>query len=309
MKSARRNGKNEFYTQYKDIAFECDHYIEQFKDKIIYCPCDNNESSFVKYFNELHNQGVIKEVWHTSLEEGVDFLGSEAKEKYKNADIIVTNPPFSKLREFIEILNSLNKDFIIWGTNLCCTYKTVFPLICSNRIRQGYLKGTCEFEVPKEYFTDEDSKAYECGGHYYIKVPSVVTLTTLTINRQNQLSLTKKFDPLCHLKYDNFDAINCNHTKDIPLDYNGLIGVPITYLQKHNPNIFEIVGLFANFEKSSGFLLCGKKVNYEKGKTRGPVINKKAIFQRIIIKKNHTNVTYRMHQSLNCDKIINNQPQ
>ena len=248
--NARSSKKDDFYTLYKDVKFELDHYIDQFKDKIIYCPCDTEKSAFVKYFLELKAKGLIKELIYTSLQNGTDFLSDTAIDNYKRSDIIITNPPFSLFRQFLSLLDSLNKKFIIWGNTNALTYKLVINLLVHNKILLGHIANkTCEFEVPEDYVIDSNSNVSSVNGRNLVKVPAITVFTNLNVNRDSKLELTKHYDDNAYLKYDNFDAINCNKTLDIPIDYDGYIGVPITYLSKHDPFKFKIIGVFNNFDK------------------------------------------------------------
>lgn len=287
--NARSSKKDEFYTLYEDVKFELDHYIDQFKDKTIYCPCDTKESAFVKYFLELEAKGLIKELLYTSLKDGVDFLGDGAIDGYKHSDIVVTNPPFSLFRPFISLLDSLDKGFIIWGTNNCCGYKQIATLLVNNKVRLGYIVNkTCEFEVPKGYADDPKSKLIVRDDSNFISVPAISVFTNLNVNRPSKLELTKKLDNT-YKKYDNFDAIHCSKTSDIPVDYDGYIGVPLTYLTKHDSEKFKIVGVFNNFSEidlDHGLIAGTQVLIYDgKHKTRGPVINGKPSFIRLIIQR------------------------
>lgn len=234
----RRNNKDEFYTLYEDVKFELDHYTNQFKDKVIYCPCDTEESAFVKYFLELEAKGLIKELLYTSLQNGTDFLSDSAIDGYRHSDIIVTNPPFSLFRNFIEILDNLNKDFIVWSNQNAITYKQVIKLIKYDRLHAGYIcNKTCEFEVPEEY--SNTAHVYSRDNKYFCKVPACSVFTTLPVYK-DPITLSNN-DISLYKKYDNYDAINVNKASEIPDNYYGLIGVPITYLYKHDPNKFKII--------------------------------------------------------------------
>lgn len=287
--NARSSKKDEFYTLYEDVKFELDHYLDQFKDKVIYCPCDTEDSAFVKYFLELEAKGLIEELLYTSLQNGTDFLGEGAIDGYRHSDIIVTNPPFSLFRPFISLLDSLNKDFIIWSTNNAIGYKCITSLLVKDKVRLGYIANkTCEFEVPNEYLNCNDSKVYSRDNKNYVKVAGITVFTTLKVNNDCSLNLEKKFDD-SYVKYDNFDAINCNKTSDIPIDYDGYIGVPITYLPKHNPDKFKIIGVFNNFKEldyEHGQII-GSLVDLTKPpwKTCGPVVNGNPTYVRLIIQK------------------------
>lgn len=286
---ARSSKKDEFYTLYEDIKFELDHYLDQFKDKIIYCPCDTKDSAFVKYFLELEAKGLIKELIYTSLKDGVDCLGDGAIDGYKHCDIAITNPPFSLFRQFVGLLDKLNVKFILWCSNNAICYKSVSSMLVRDRIRLGYIANkTCEFEVPEDYARVPNSKVYQKDGKNLVKVASITTFTNLSVNCGSSLNLTRYFDDT-YIKYDNFDAINCNKTSDIPIDYDGYIGVPITYLAKHDPSMFRIIGVFNNYKQldyDSG-QITGSLVNLSKPpwKTCGPCINGIPLYVRLIIQK------------------------
>lgn len=226
---------------------------------------------------------------YTSLQNGTDFLGEGAIDGYRHSDIIVTNPPFSLFRPFISLLDSLNKDFIIWSTNNAIGYKYITSLLVKDKVRLGYIANkTCEFEVPNEYLNCNDSKVYSRDNKNYVKVAGITVFTTLKVNNDCSLNLKKKFDD-SYFKYDNFDAINCDKTSDIPIDYDGYIGVPITYLPKHNPDKFKIIGVFNNFKEldyEHGQII-GSLVDLTKPpwKTCGPVVNGNPTYVRLIIQK------------------------
>ncbi len=288
--NARSSKKDEFYTLYEDVKFELDHYLDQFKDKVIYCPCDIEESAFVKYFLELEAKGLIKELLYTSLQNGTDFLSDAAIDGYRHSDIIVTNPPFSLFRPFLSLLNKLNKKFIIWGANNCISYRCTSEMLVKDKIRLGYIANrTCEFEVPEEYANVPNSKVYTRNGKHFIKVPSITTFTNLSVDRSDSLNLTRSFDD-SYKKYSNFDAINVDRVANIPINYDGLIGVPITYLSKHDPDKFTIVGIFNNFDATDleAGRITGDLVKLDKPpwSTRGPCIDGNIpTYIRVIIKK------------------------
>ena len=288
LSTARALKRDEFYTLYKDVKFELDHYLDQFRDKVIYCPCDNSNSAFVKYFLELESKGLIKELLYTSLP--TDCLSAGAIDGYRHSDIIVTNPPFSLFRQFLSLLDSLNKKFIIWGNNNGVTYKVTTSMLVNNKIRLGYIANkTCEFEVPDDYADVPNSKVYKRDNRNYVKVASITVFTNLDVYRDLKLDLCSTYNSNTYPKYDNFDAINCNKTSDIPIDYYGYIGVPVTYLAKHDPSMFKIIGVFNNFKEcdfSSG-QLCGELVHFDKPpySTKGPTINGNPIYARLVIQR------------------------
>lgn len=139
--SVAHSSKNdEFYTLYTDVKFELDHYLDQFKGKTIYCPCDTEDSAFVKYFSELKANGLIEDLVYTSLQDGVDFLSEAAVEIYRRADIVVTNSPFSLFRQFIELLDLLDKKFIVWSTNNAICYRQVSSMLVKDRLGLAILQ-------------------------------------------------------------------------------------------------------------------------------------------------------------------------
>lgn len=173
-----------------------------------------------------------------------DFRSRECVELLKQADIVVTNPPFSLFREYVAQLIEYDKKFLIIGNQNAITYKEIFKLFMQNRIWLGASihSGDRKFGVPDNY----ELKAANCGrdetGQKYIRVKGVRWFTNLDYKeRHEELLLYKHYSPELYPKYDNYDAINVDKTCDIPCDYGGVMGVPITFLDKYNPEQFEIV--------------------------------------------------------------------
>lgn len=176
-----------------------------------------------------------------------DFRSSESKELLKQADIVVTNPPFSLFREYVAQLIEFDKKFIILGNMNAITYKEIFKLIKENKIWAGYgFNQSMVFTSPYKNDLESNRKFCESKGYFgdnYIKVPAINWYTNLDIKkRHEELILVKKYNSLDYPKYDNYDAIEVSKVKDIPKDYDGAIGVPITFLDKFNPEQFEIIG-------------------------------------------------------------------
>lgn len=269
--SKAKSAKNdEFYTQMTDIEKELRHYKEHFKNKIIFCNCDDPEwSNFWRYFElnfdhlglkklisthfdrekpsyklELYRDidGSLKTL-KTSLKQNGDFRSEECVEMLKECDVVVTNPPFSLFREYVGLLMEYGKKFVILGNMNAITYKEIFPLIKDNKIWPGYgFNKTMEFEVPENY----KAKRIAENGKRYTKVPAITWYTNLDIKKRHEpLILYREYhgheDEYPH--YDNYDAINVDKTKDIPMDYIDVMGVPISFLDKFCPEQFEIVGL------------------------------------------------------------------
>ena len=260
---------DEFYTQLTDIEKELSHYKEHFQDKVVFCNCDDPEySNFWKYFQlnfyhlglkklvsthyetdkpsykmeivrqEKGAQMGIPEYVKTPLKENGDFRSEECIEILKSADIVVTNPPFSLFREYLAQLIEYDKKFIIIGNKNCVTYKEVFPLIKENRIWIGYrnINEDMWLLVPD---TIECEKIVDGKRLKHIMA---CWLTNLDISkRHEELFLYKNYTPEEYPTYDNYDAINVNKVQDIPCDYFGVMGVPITFMDKYNPEQFEII--------------------------------------------------------------------
>ena len=270
--SAKRNKRDEFYTQLADIEKELMHYKTFFKGKVVYCNCDDaRESNFFKYFSmnfehlglkklistgyKDNGKGVLltyegdtngnrivdnEEIIVTELNGDGDFRSDECIEFLKEADVVVTNPPFSLFREYVAQLMKYNKKFLILGNMNSITYKEIFPYIKNNELWWGVsLNGTkCSFIVPQNY---EGSNVYEENGVRYGKVNNAIWFTNIEHNKRNQpLDLYKKYSNE-YPKYDNYDAIEVSKVADIPMDYDGVMGVPITFLDKYCPTQFEIV--------------------------------------------------------------------
>ncbi len=179
------------------------------------------------------------------LEGDGDFRSAESIELLKQADIVVTNPPFSLFREYIAQLVEYNKKFLIIGNVNAVSYKEVFSLVKNNKIWFGVSihSGDREFQVPEDYPLEAASSRVDEKGNKYIRVKGVRWFTNLDYNeRHEELVLYKKYSPEIYLKYDNFDAINIDKTADIPMDWSGIMGVPITFLDKYKPEQFEIFG-------------------------------------------------------------------
>jgi hypothetical protein len=268
--SAKKEKNDEFYTLYDDIKKEVEEYKVQLKDKIIYCNCDVPESSsFWKYLSDNFTYYNLKKLisshynpngnsykleissdinnkiitTKTQLIENGDFRTDECVEILKQADIVITNPPFSLFREYIAQLMEYDKKFLILGNNNAITYKDIFTYIKANRMWLGYTSNkTMFFQLSDDYekwnYIKDDKK--------YGNVPAISWFTNLD-NKKRHIDLIrnvlyKKYNEVDYPKYDNYDAINIDKVANIPVDYFGCMGVPITYLSKHNPEQFEIFG-------------------------------------------------------------------
>ena len=345
--------KDEFYTQLTDIEKELRHYTEYFRDKVVFCNCDDPyESNFFKYFALMFNKLGLKKLIATCyngspvsgnellldfgdtvddpkkiaykveitevidangdgainladiqylmqndkniisiLKGNGDFRSEECIELLKEADIVVTNPPFSLFREYMAQLVKYEKKFLIIGNQNAITYKDVFPLIKENKVwlGKGFTGGAGHFiSLYEDYATAGDHK------EGMIRVSGVVWFTNMEHGRRHQpLKLMTMADNLKFNKklkgqteyyhYDNYDAIEIPFTELIPSDYEGIMGVPITFLDKFSPEQFEILGM----ESSAGYdpIIVGIP-RLKEGDAR-PAINGKTTYARIFIRKKH----------------------
>lgn len=324
--------KDEFYTQLADIENELKHYKDQFRGKVVFCNCDDpKESNFVKYFSRNFEHLGLKKLIATHYKEANlfthespykleytgdkngnrmpdpsefmtkmidtgDFRSEECIKLLKEADIVITNPPFSLFREYVAQLEKYNKKFLILGNMNAITYKEVFRLIKDNKLWAGY-----GFNMSLVYRSSyknnlESNRIFVISKGYdpdiYIKVPAINWFTNLeTKKRYEKLILYKKYTPEEYLKYDNYNAINVDKVSEIPIDYNGAMGVPITFLNKYNPDQFEIIWI-ADRQNSEGLrtkTYTAKDFKNYNDLNRGPVINVngelKVVYMRILIKK------------------------
>lgn len=173
-----------------------------------------------------------------------DFRSDECVDILKRADIVVTNPPFSLFREYVGQLIKHKKLFLIIGNQNAITTKEMFPLIKDNKMWYGYFVGSMWFKVPDYYKPRKTRYKRDPSGQKWRSLGTVCWLTNLdTSKRHERLRLYREYEPRHYPKYDNFDAIEVSKVSDIPYDYSGLMGVPITFLNKYNPKHFRIVGI------------------------------------------------------------------
>jgi len=356
--AARKAKNDEFYTQYGDIQKEIEAYIEYdsntFRDKVVYCNCDDPfESNFFRYFvlnfkrlglkqlittsykpspiantqlalfgkektgdpgkgrpKITANKLIINEVgdidgdgsfnlkdvaeqlkenkhneW-TPLEGDGDFRSPECIELLQQSDIVVTNPPFSLFREYLEQLIEYKKKFAIVSNKNAVTYKEVFPLIKENKLWSGKTEWSGGMWFATTNKSDVDRVI---NGVDMKNVPSI-WLTNIDHGRRHQplslmstsdnLKFNKKMkDKASYDNYDNYDAIEVSYTNTIPSDYDGVMGVPISFLDKYSPDQFEIVG--ATESEGKGF---SNGLWHESSKVAQPLVNGARVYKRIFIK-------------------------
>ena len=200
-----------------------------------------------------------------------DFRSEECIELLKQADVVVTNPPFSLFREYVAQLVEYNKKFLIIGNQNAITYKEIFPLLKDNVMWLGHHSGGQTFQVPFDF---EQNNTYISNGVKYAKFGNICWFTNLdTDKRHEEMQFYKKYTPEDYPKYDNYEAIEVSRITEIPCDYDGLMGVPVTFLDKYNPNQFEILGL-DRYTVPKEFLVGGRVA-----------INGKPRYARIIIRR------------------------
>ena len=262
LQSAKKAKNDEFYTRREDIENELSHYSEHFKGKVVYCNCDDPEwSEFVKFFkrnfkawglkkliathyepdeknyayyleyNEHQNDGMDDEPVIVPLQCNGDFRSDACVKLLEEADIVVTNPPFSLFREYVAQLMEHDKKFLIIGNKNAITYKEFFPLLKENKVWLGCTN-------VKEFLQPDGSIK---------KFGNIGWFTNLDIKKRHELLDLRGnyYDPDIYPAYDNYDAIDVSKVNDIPEDYDGIMGVPITFMDKYCPEQFEIVGYTA----------------------------------------------------------------
>lgn len=218
------------------------------------------------------------------LQDDGDFRSAECVELLKQADVVVTNPPFSLFREYVAQLIEFDKKFIIIGNQNAITYKEIFPLIKENKIWLGASihSGDREFRVPDNYPLQAAGFRIDENNIKYIRVKGVRWFTNLDYpQRHENLILYRYYTPEEYPKYDNYDAINVDKTADIPCNYDGVMGVPITFMDKYNPDQFEILGM----ESSAGYNPQIVGIPRLKEGDARPSINGKTTYARIFIRK------------------------
>ena len=338
LRKASKEKNDEFYTQIEDIERELKHYKEHFRDKIIFCNCDDPfESNFFKYFamnfnflglkklictcydsspiaytqlsfgvpekeipnknrkaykieitevNDYNNDGAVdlSDVKYllqndkntlSMLKGDGDFRSDECVELLKQADIVVTNPPFSLFREYVAQLIKHDKEFIIIGNKNAITYKEIFLLFQKNKIWLGYrnINEDMWLIVPNnsKFEKEIDGKR--------LKHIMACWFTNIDIQKRHEtLPMYKKYTLEEYPNYDNYNAINVDKVIDIPYDYDGYMGVPITFMDKYNPVQFEILGIMNTGEENPG-------IRYENTPHGRPIVKGVEKYLRILIRR------------------------
>lgn len=298
--------EDEFYTQISFIENELKYYKEHFKDKIVFCNCDDPEySNFWLYFQlnffelglkklisthfdkekpsykmeivatETDNQIGIPDYVKTPLKENGDFRSPECVEILKEADVIVTNPPFSLFREYLDLLIKNKKEFLIVGNLNAVKYKEVLPLIMNNKIWLGKNSGHYWFRVPDYYEEKRTDFKIDENGVKWRRMGNICWFSNLDFKeRHDDIKLYSSYDESKYPKYDTYDAIEVARVNEIPADLplDTVFGVPITFMPKYNPDQFEIIGVL-----NSG---SGNEYDLEKA-----VVNGKQLYSRFLIRR------------------------
>ena len=314
LSKAKKQKNDNFYTQLSDIEKELKHYKNHFEGRIVYCNCDDPIiSNFFKFFQlkfrslglkklittcykngqsdlfSKHDQdksvGIVIDERERSITDlpGIDifqlngdgdFRSAECIKLLKQADIVVTNPPFSLFREYVAQLIEYEKKFLILGNQNAITYKEIFPLIKDRNMWLGIDNGgTKWFEVNPDYSIKTRSRQKTENGKKYFSMGNILWYTNLDhAKRHEELILYKKYSPQEYPKYDNYDAIEVDKVVNIPVDYDGDMGVPITFLDKYNPDQFDIIGM----DRPLITELTGKQSRFK--------INGKEIYARVVIR-------------------------
>ena len=268
LKAARRQKKDEFYTMYNDIEKEVSHYGDAFRGKAVFCNCNDYGRAFWEFFKLNFSRLGLRRLVATSYNmEGIgvcaaycgeglpryveldgdgDFRSKECMELLAECDIVVTNPPFSLFREFMRIIGESGKEFLIVGTINAPTYREVYNLMLAGRcwLGVGFSRDFEGFIVPEGYELYGTEARVDEKGRRIVSGNHCLWLTNMEHDlRKGVIPLVKEYSghEEEYPKYDNCDAINIDKTKDIPCDYDGLMGVPITFLHKYNPEQFELV--------------------------------------------------------------------
>ncbi len=307
MQAAKSNKNDEFYTRYEDIEKELKHCRKHFKGKTILLNCDDPEwSNFWKYFranmaefgikrliathynmdgspsykmearlviDETTGKRTIRQNRRIPLKGNGDFRSEECVKLMQEADIVVTNPPFSLFRELIALLEENEKKFILLGNSNAITYKETFKLIKENKLWLGKEGYGHTFVSPhdRDNWDINDKTTYSEK-----KLGMTIWFTNVGTPADRpfvELTETYKGNEDRYPTYDNYDAINVNKVKDIPDDYMEVMGVPITFLHKLNTDQFEIIGMFKG-TKNGGESFVGED----------PKVNGKALYARLLIK-------------------------
>lgn len=255
------------------------------QDSDLFSQNNSERAIYLEYTGDKNGNNVpdVSEIGIKHLQGDGDFRSKECIELLKQADIVVTNPPFSLFREYVAQLVEHKKKFVIIGNLNALTYRDIFKLIKEDKLWFGHSihSGDREFRVPQDYPLNAAGSRVDEDGNKYIRVKGVRWFTNLDYTeRHEDLLLYKTYNPEEYPTYDNYEAINVDVTKEIPMDYPGVMGVPITYIDKYNPDQFEILGMAS----SAGYNAEIVGIPFMGDKDARPLINGKNTYARVFIK-------------------------
>lgn len=281
---------DEYYTLYEDVEKELQHY--NFEGKRIFLPCDTKESAFWKYFSENFSTLKLLSLRALHLEEPTsyvlavnqatsgsahvckkyltnngDFFGEMGQDFLQECDIVVTNPPFSRYREFVNSTLAAGKDFILIGNENSIVAKDMFPLFQQNKIHYGYNNVKC--------FMRPDGTTTTFG--------NVAWFTNLPVSRPDRFNATAEPGEIQYM--ENYEAANFDRLKDVPKDYEGVMGVPITYIKKHNPDKYTILGLASGSSRKHKLYGSVPYHPHPNDKGGAAIVNGKNKYNRVLIQK------------------------
>ena len=253
------------------------------QDADLFSKNDSEKAIYLEYTGDKNGDNTpnADEIGIKHLRGDGDFRSQECIELLKQADIVVTNPPFSLFREYVAQLIEYKKEFIIVGSQNAITYKEIFTYIKENKIWIGYNSGDMSFKVPNHYEEKETRFWKDELGQKWRSLGNICWFTNIDISKRHEdLILYKKYTPEEYPKYDNYDAINVNKVAEIPIDFEGAMGVPITFMDKYNPEQFEILGMAS----SAGYNKEIVGIPFLGIKDARPIIKGKNTYARVFIK-------------------------
>ena len=261
LRAAQRNRADEFYTLEEDIAEEVEHYFGHLSGKKVYLPCDGSESSFVSYFKRMYSflkirglywsyhdivdskrdyhvlyDGKVEHIIH----ESADFRESAlSRSLLQDCDVVITNPPFSLLKDFIPWILKENKKLLVVGNMNASCNKNIFPLLRDGKLSRGFRNKAWNFKFSPDY---KNYSIGVSGSDDLINIGGIIWYTNIEADQPLPLfTPTRTYDKYSYPALDNYPAINVNRTRDIPANYNELMAVPVSFMLKYNPKQFKIV--------------------------------------------------------------------
>lgn len=291
LEKQKKNANDEFYTLLEDVKKLVDMYKDKLKDKVIYCNCDNpDKSNFYKYLKDKFYEYGFKKVICTYLGDECSYLtiydGKETRTKLKgngsydseecievlkSSDVVVTNPPFSKFRHYYRLLRKYDIDFILIANLNCVVYQD-----CFYDFRDGKV---IMHDGRVNQFINSNEEMEDLG--------LATIISTIDIGQPfKHWNLKKTLDEQIHIKYDNYLALNCDRSLNYPIDYYGVVGVPVSFLNKMDRKRFEILGVTQGFDVDVANLFDKDwKNEYNLTRKDIAVMNGKHKYKRIFVRQ------------------------